>query len=391
VRPATEEALGGVRVLGAATSPEEAAEKLRGCRSAVIVVSTGGTEHIVLRGASSVQGPVVLAAHPYANSLPALLEAYPLARSLNTTAVVMDELSPEAARAALGPALSALRAAARLRGARLGLVGEPSPWLVYSRVEPGLLRERLGVELVEISIDELEEVYRAEKAPRELLEKIAGQAVSVERSREELEKALRLYMALRRLAEKYRLDAVTVECFEIIPRLDTTACLPFAILNSEGLVAGCEGDVPATIAMMIASWSTGQPAFMANPARFYPDGLLLAHCTAPLALGRYRLLSHFETGRGVGVSVEMPRGSQATLVRLSPKLDRLRVATGEVVDSGLRSSLHCRTQVRLRTTWDPRRLLYESLGNHHILVPGVHVETLGHAARLLGLELEQLG
>lgn len=389
--PIVREKLGeGVRA-ARATSPDEASKAVEGCTSSVIVVATGGTEHIVLRAVSGTRGPSVLVAHPYANSLPALLEAYPLVRGLGVTAVVLEELSGEHSRRALSPALSALRAATRLRGSRLGLIGEPSPWLVYSRVEPGLLRERLGVELVQISIDELEEVYRGSEPPRGLLEKIQAGASSVERSPSELEKALRLYAALRSLVEKYRLDALTVECFEIIPRLDTTACLPFAILNSEGIVSGCEGDVPSTLTMMLASWSTGQPAFMANPARFYSDGLLLAHCTAPIAYGRYRLLSHFETGKGVGVSVEIPRGTRVTLARLSPKLDTLRVGTGEVLESGLQSSLHCRTQVRLRTNWDPRILLYRSTGNHHVMIPGDHVETLEHVGRLLGIEVEKLG
>jgi len=389
LRPVAEKHLGGVEVRRA-TSPEEAAGAARGCSGVAAVVATGGTEHMLLKLASGTRGGLVAVAHPYANSLPALLEAYPLLRRMGSTAVFVEELEAGAAEKALAPALRALKAASRIRGARLGIVGEPSPWLVYSRVEPRRLSERLGVELVEISIDELEEVFRGVAPDAGLVEKVASGAVSVERPPGEIEKAVRLYQALRFLIEKYRLDAVTVECFAIIPRLDTTACLPFAILNSEGFVAGCEGDVPSTLTMMMLSWSTGMPAFMANPARFYPDGLLLAHCTAPLAFGRYRLLSHFETGKGVGVSAELPTGTKVTIARLDPGLEKIRVGEAEVLESGLRSSLHCRTQVRLRTSWDPRRLLYESIGNHYVLVPGSHSDTVEHVGRLLGMEVERL-
>ena len=385
------ERLAGARDLGLATSPGEAAERLQGCGPAVIVFSTGGTEHIVLQAAAAAAGPLLLVAHPYANSLPALLEAYPLLRRLGASAAYIEELSPEAAERGLAPGLRGLLAASRLRGARLGVIGEPSPWLVYSRVEPAELRERLGVTLVEVPMERLVEEYQGASPPPGLLERLASSAASVERPRAELEKALRLYAAVKRIAERERLDAVTVECFEVIPRLDTTACLALSLLNSEGIVAGCEGDVPATLTMMLASWASGRPAFMANPARLYSDGLLLAHCTAPISEGRYRLLSHYETGKGVGVSLEYPRGAEATIARLSPSLDALRIGVGEVLESGLLSPQHCRTQVRLRTRWNPYTLLEESTGNHHVLVLGNHVEALKAAAQMLGIKPEVLG
>ena len=380
------------RARGVATSPRGLAGLLQGCRGAVVVVATGGTEHIVLGGIAGFEGPVVLVAHPYANSLPALLELYPLARRLHATPVALPGLEGPAAAGRLSAALRGLRAASRLRGSRLGIVGRPSPWLVYSRVDPPLLRERLGVELVEVPMEVLEERFRRAEAPRGLLEKLVEGAERVERPRGELVKALRLYQALREIIGEYGLDAFTIECFEVIPRLDTTACLALSLFNSEGVVAGCEGDVPATVSMMLLAYASGRPVFMANPASLGEGELLLAHCTAPIAAGvSYRLLSHFETGRGVGVSVAYRKGKKVTIARLDPQLRRLRIATGAVKESGLLSGLHCRTQVRIAVSWDTMRLLEDSIGNHYVMAPGDHVEPLRHAARLLGLEAEVLG
>ena len=375
---------------GVATRARELASSLEGCSSAIVVVSTGGTEHIVLGGIAGFRGPVLLVAHPYANSLPALLELYPLARRLNASPVVLSDLSMEGA-GRLVEAVKGLRAATMLRRTRLGIVGRPSPWLVYSRVEPGLLREKLGVELVEIPMERLEQVYRETRVPWDLVEKVASGAVSVERSREELGKALRLYRALERIVEEERLDAFTIECFEVIPRLDTTACLALSLFNSRGIVAGCEGDVPATLSMMLLSYASGQPVFMANPAVLGDGEIVLAHCTAPIAAGTgYRLMSHFETGRGVGVSVTYPKGATVTLARLDPHLELLRLARGRVKESGTLSGLHCRTQVRIAVDWDPEVLLEKSIGNHYVMAVGDHVEALKHAARLLGLRVEVL-
>ncbi len=380
----------GFEYQGTATSSSELSRLLAGCRGAVVVVATGGTEHVIVGGLASTRSPVVLAAHPYANSLPALLEAYPLASRLGASSVYVDDLSPAAVAGTLRPAVAGLRAASRMKGSRLGLVGKPSPWLVYSRVSPDVVREKLGVEIVEESIEGLAERFEKAEAPRELLKRVLEGAEEILRPLEEVEKALRLYAALRGLVEERRLDAVTVECFEVIPRLGTTACLAFSLLNSEGIVAGCEADVPSTLAMMLLHWASGRPVFMANPARIRGRSLLLAHCTAPLAAGRYRLLSHFETGKGVGVSVSYQPGETVTLARLSPSLDRLRVGRGVVERSGLLSGLHCRTQVWLRLAWNPEVLLEDSLGNHYVMAPGDHVEALRHAARMLGLRVEVL-
>lgn len=383
----------GLRDLGVAASPEEAAEKLRGCGSAAIVVSTGGTEHIVLEGLRALRGPALLVAHPYANSLPALLEVYPLARRLGASAVFLPSLDPrdQRARRRLEQGLAGLRAASRLRGSRLGLVGEPSPWLVYSRVEPGRLRERLGVELVEVPLEELYREFEEAEPGGELLERILGGAAAVEVPREEVARALRVYEALRRIVERRRLDAFTIECFEIIPRLKTTACLALSLFNGSGVVAGCEGDVPTTVAMMLASWASGRPGFMANPAAIDGGRVLLAHCTAARSLGpAYMLRTHFETGMGVGVAVTMPRGSTVTLARLDPGLELLRVARGTVMEGEPRSKLHCRTQVWVRLEGDAERLLRESIGNHYVMVPGDWVDALTAAAEMLGVRVDRL-
>jgi len=384
----------GLREAGVATSPEEAARRLQGCPSAAIVVSTGGTEHIVLAALEALGGSALLIAHPYANSLPALMEVYPLARRMGASAVFLPSLDPDDrhARRKLEQGLAGLRAATRLRGSRLGLIGRPSPWLIYSRVEPARLREKLGVELVEVPLEELYSAYERAEADPGLLEEVLRGASRVEVQRAEVSRALRLYAALRTLVERHRLDAFTIECFSIIGRLQVTACLALSLFNDSGLVAGCEGDVPATVAMMLASWVSGRPSFMANPSIIDGDRVMIAHCTAARGLGTgYRLRTHFESGMSVGLAVTIPKGQAVTLVRLDPGLTRLRVARGAVEEGEPRSELHCRTQVWIRLEGgDAEKLLRGSMGNHYILVPGDWLDALTAAAEILGLSVDRV-
>ncbi len=376
---------------GVATSPAEAMASAHRCDGVVAVVATGGTEELIVSSAS--QGkPVLFVAVPYANSLPALLEAKPLLEGRRAAVAAVDSLDPSSLSVQLRAPLKALEAVASLQGARLGVVGRPSPWLVYSRVEPGRVRERVGVELVEVPMEQLYSETDRATVEEELVERVASRASRVEVDRRDIVEALKVYKALKSLAERYRLDAVTVECFRLISDRRTTSCLAFSLLNSEGFVAGCEADVPATLTMMLVSRVSGKPVFMGNPAAIREGELLLAHCTAPIAEGAsYSLHTHFESGLGVGVSVAYPAGERVTLARLKPSLDLLRVVRGRVKASGLMSRLHCRTQVLVElVSGDAWRLLRESIGNHYVLVRGDYTAELGYAAMLLGASLDIL-
>ncbi len=362
---------------------------LEKCAGVVLLVATGGTEHVVLELREKLRGkPLLVIALPYANSLPAVMEAAPILKRYGRVAIHYMDGFKSVAYYSLSKAVTALRAAAHIQGTRLGIIGGISPWLVYSRLDDRRARE-IGIELVEIGLEEFIELYKEAKPSNEVFEKISANAARILVSKSNIDNALRVYEALKSIIKQHRLQALTIKCFDLITRLNTTACLALSLLNSSGFVAGCEGDVPATITMMLLSSVSGKPAFMANPARIGSDEVLLAHCTAPMVYGAYELMTHFESGVGVGVSAKYPAGTPATLARLDPGSLRLRVGVGIVEASGNLSEHHCRTQVLVKIR-HPERLLEDSIGNHYVMVPGRYVEELRYVAALLGLGYEQL-
>jgi L-fucose isomerase-like protein len=124
------------------------------------------------------------------------------------------------------------------------------------------------------------------------------------------------------------LQGLTIRCFDLLTAVHNTGCLALARLNSEGLVAGCEGDVPAMLSMMIARSLLGVSGFQANPARIDPESgeMLFAHCTIPFNLvERYEYDTHFESGIGVGIHGEFPEGP-VTVFKLSGRMDRFFVS-----------------------------------------------------------------
>ncbi|MCX8007541.1 MAG: hypothetical protein N3B11_05425, partial [Coriobacteriia bacterium] len=330
--------LGGQRI-----EPEQAART----RPLAVLVLTGGTERVVLdlvarRQAAGRSEPLLLIAHPGNNSLPAALETLAALRSQGVPGRVVFLASPDhgPGRAALEDAIADVSVADALSQARIGVVGEPSDWLVASTPDAGCVRAVWGPVVVPVPIERLFEAMSAVDGiagVREAERFVSGAAACVEPSEHDLADAGRVVAALRSVVNAERLDAVTVRCFDLVLRSRTSGCLALASLIDEGIIAGCEGDLPSTVAMLWARLLTGETPWMANPARIdeQRNELWLAHCTVPLSVvEEHRLRSHFESGLGVGIQGRLAEGP-VTLVRIGgPEMTRLWVAEGAVVATG---------------------------------------------------------
>lgn len=96
---------------------------------------------------------------------------------------------------------------------------------------------------------------------------VASQALACrEGTPEDMIKAMRLYRPIKRICKEEKLSAVTVSCFKLIERTGTTGCLALAMLNDEGIIAGCEGDLQSVFTLLVAKALTGKVGFMANPS-----------------------------------------------------------------------------------------------------------------------------
>ena len=255
----------------------------------------------------------------------------------------------------------------KLRGCRLGVIGRPSDWLISSDADYDAVRKRLGVELVDIDMDELLAIVSS-------LSMQPSTEVAVRKDvSDALPGAERIYVALKKLAEHHRLQGFTLRCFDLLSAIKNTGCLALARLNAEGLVAGCEGDVPAMLSMMIVRSVLGVSGFQANPSSLNPDNgeIMFAHCTIPLDMvERYELDTHFESGIGVGIRGYMKEGD-ITLFKVSGDLSRHFIAEGKLVGNQSNPGL-CRTQqlIWLDDKSKATYFLNNPIGNHHIVVGG---------------------
>ena len=255
----------------------------------------------------------------------------------------------------------------KLAGTRIGVIGQPSDWLISSHADPMAIMDKMGAKLVEVPMEEL-------------LHEIAGQAGDdapadepmADNVRKSYPGATQIYHALQVLVNKYELGAFTLRCFDLLTAVGNTGCLALASFNAEGIPASCEGDVPALLSMMIAQALTGCTGFQANPARIDVESgqMLFAHCTVPFNMVKdWQYDTHFESGIGVGIHGNLPEGP-VTVFKVSGKLDRHFAAEGELLYNQYEDNL-CRTQVVLKLQpEDARYFLTNSIGNHHIILPG---------------------
>jgi len=245
------------------------------------------------------------------------------------------------------------------------------------------VNERFDLPYTRISLKRFYEYYEKtsdEEGWNAVKDVFEGAVETGEPGKEDLTRAGRIFVALERILKDYRLDGFTIGCFDLIGKLGATPCLALAMFNARGIPAACEGELNSLLGMYILRRYFNEPAFMGNVADFGKDYVVIAHCTAPL-LWRYRLRSHFESGIGVGVDVELPKGS-ASLLKIR---GRRAVVAGVEVVGNEHSDGRCRTQVRVRVE-DAPEFLDGTLGNHHLLAY-VDSEELADLLSELGFEV----
>jgi L-fucose isomerase-like protein len=340
----------------------------------VVFVASGGTENRFVELWPDLPRPVYLLTDGTHNSLAASLEISAWVRNEGERCEILHG-EPAAVSARLGDLAAVENTMAVLAGSRFGFIGAPSDWLIASSVDRDALHTRFGAETEDV---DLEELYRyIDAVDRTEARAVAADvrvrsAEVVEPDEDALEQAAVIYLGLRALVEDRGLTAVTLRCFDLVSRYRNTGCLALALLNDEGIMAGCEGDQQALFTVVTANALTGEIPFLANPAAIdtASNALEIAHCmVATRVVNAFRLRSHFETGMGVAIEGEYARGA-VTIARIGGA-DLSRGWVSEAVTEGAEhSEERCRTQLRLALDKEVRYFLERAVANHHVAVGG---------------------
>ena len=347
----------------------------------LVYVASGGSEGIFLQKYQKLaERPLFILTSGESNSLAASMEILSYLNQNGKKGEIIHGSIPTVA-GRIRALQKAYAAKASLNGKKMGLIGEKSDWLIASSDSDEAYREKLGVSLVKLGMDELiTEIKKGGYPENEWTEALKSKGYDPT----EMEKALNVYGAFRRMVDRYSLSGLTVRCFDLLDTVYTTGCLGLAILNAQGIYSGCEGDVPSLLSMMILGEISKKPVFMCNPSRIdtLKSEMVLAHCTLPLDMPEsYGLTTHYESGIGVAIAGKIPE-NECTIFKTGEKLDRYYAREGEIAGN-LHESTLCRTQIRLKLDGFDY-FLNEPINNHHLIALGKHRPAIDEFFRSIG-------
>ena len=321
----------------------------------LILIQSGGSEGLFLENIKNLKPPFYLLTYGYNNSLAASLEILSYLKDNNLEGEVLHGSNEYI--------IKRINELTKINVKyRFGIIGKPSDWLIASNANYETAKRLHNIELVDISINKVSDYY---------FKSINDYNLEFKYDSKEIDKALKLHKVLNKIKEEYNLNGLTIRCFDLLEKLKTTSCLSLALLNKEGVVATCEGDVPTMISMHILNKLTNQVGFQANPSRIDVENkkMILAHCTLPLNMvDKYNLDTHFESGIGVAIKGYL-KEEKVTIFKLSKNLKDYYVTTGTIIKNLEESNL-CRTQIEVSIDDNIEYFLNRPYGNPHVVIYG---------------------
>lgn len=321
--------------------------------------------------------------------------AAPVGRGVHVEDVVVDDADELLWR------LVALYGMKNFLGTRIVALG--GPWGKYSPEAPDVARQKYGLEIIDVSYEDVtprikaalasrERVAAAEEATRAYLA-IPGTTLAT--TNKFVVNAFILHSVFKDLMREHKASAFTIRnCMStIMPISQTTPCLTLGLLNDEGLMAFCESDFVIIPAGILLHYIAGQPVFLHNSTFPHAGRVTCAHCSSPRRFDGIhyepaRIMTHYESEYGTATKVEIPVGRQVTFIDPQYSTGRWLGFTG-IVRSNPGYEI-CRSQhdVEIQGHW--KKLLNEVRDSHWVMAYGDHIKELAYAARKLGIQWDGL-
>jgi len=294
-----------------------------------------------------------------------------------------------------------MRVAPHLRDTKILVVRGPLG--TAPACDPKLVKEKLGVEMIPVSVEETLKAHKAvdiEAARAEAQKYWLSKAKRiVEPSKDEIVSSARLYLAMKNLMiEKGARATTSSNCMGGPAK----GCLTYSKLNDLGLVGACEGDMDSTLTMLIFQYAFGIPGFITDPVfDTESNALIHFHCTCATKMAGpdskrlpFTIRTQSDSERGVSLDVEMPIGQKVTCAKFID-LDKMLISTGDIFKV-THDELGCRTQFWTRVK--DARSMFHNWGAgvlkggvmtllHRAVFFGDHMQDIKNLGILMGFDV----
>ena len=263
---------------------------------------------------------------------------------------------------------------------------------------PQVSRDKFQIDIQDVSYDDLAQRIKAARADRKLVEQaekwtnkyLSLPQTSLETDKQFVINAFLLYSIFKDLLREYETDSFTIKhCMgTVIPISETTACLPLSLLNDEGLLAFCESDFNVIPCGILLHHISGKPVFLNDPTYPHHGVVTCAHCTAPRRMdgknyALARVVTHFESDYGATPKVELPKGTEVTMICPDAGQKEWVGFKGTIEASPFYDICRSQYDIEIQGNW--KKLLQDMRGFHWMMAVGDYTRELEYASRKIGI------
>lgn len=209
--------------------------------------------------------------------------------------------------------------------------------------------------------------------------------------------AAKTYFVFKQIIKAEKADAVMMDCLPGLekPHKHPPPCMGFMSLRDEGIAAGCQADLNATLTLMLVQQLFDKPGFQQNASmETEKNHYFGAHCTCASKLNGitapaepYILMSHAEAGWGCVPRVLWSAGKEVTMAQyLSGETPQMHIYSGKVVGCpSIPQTGGCRTNIEM--TINEVDDVCDVKGMHQIIFYGDYARQLRIFCQLYGIEV----
>ena len=293
--------------------------------------------------------------------------------------------------------LDAIRMIRALRDCRIGILGYRAHGFFNVGVSELALYEQFGVIVDHYELTDLWETPEDPAVAAAYADRIKAQFDTSDCNAEQVEKVSALAAKLRKFAETNGLSALAVRCWpEFAAGYGISPCAAMSLVQSDGLIVACEGDIDCAITMLCHAAAGAETPFMADLSQvdLAADSALMWHCgVAPcnLADGKSActLDTYFAGGKGVTAGFVMRPGAinMARLDSINGEY-RLFQECGESLPmEKLLSGTYAKVRFELPMQEVLDKVVYTGVAHHVSMVYGDYSRAFEIFARFKGLEI----
>jgi len=293
--------------------------------------------------------------------------------------------------------VDAVRMITALRDCRIGLIGSRAQGFFNVGVSELALYEKFGVLVDYYELADLWAVKEDKAVSAKYLERTQGSFDTSECSSEQVERVAALSAKLQKFAKERGLSALAIRCWpEFAAGYGISPCAAMSLVQADGLIVACEGDVDCAITMLCHQAAGAETPFMADLSQvdLENDSALMWHCgVAPCNLTDGKctptLDTYFAGGKGVTAGFVMRPGA-INMARLDSIKGEYRLLQecGEALPmEKLLSGTYAKVRFDLPMQEILDKVIYTGVAHHVSMVYGDNSRAFEIFARLKDLEI----